>query len=167
MTDFFGYSRLRSLAFHQPFGSLMLHGKIETRRVQYGKRPPFPAGEYLFYTTKEPASLSVMEKYCDQAMQERIQRTLAEEPTACLHGYAIALGTLVNIRRMRPEDSNKCFIDFNNDPARSGQTTWCLFFENIRRIKPFEWQYGQQGIGFVPAKEYARIQVQETNPIIK
>lgn len=46
-------SKIRTLGFYQPFGTLMLHGKIETRWVKVGKKPPFPEGKYLFYSTQK------------------------------------------------------------------------------------------------------------------
>ena len=51
-----GAGKIRTLGFYQPFGSLMLHGKIETRWVRKGKKPPFPLGKYIFYTTQKGKS---------------------------------------------------------------------------------------------------------------
>lgn len=145
---------IRTLGFYQPFGSLMLHGKIETRKVQNGRRPPFPFGKYLFYTTKAKLPEDRLYGWCGESIVQDIRLTLANEPTKDLHGYAIAIGELKTYYPMSFEDEVNCFV-------RKGRyldkTTWCLEFANVQRIKPFEFKFGKQGVGFLPESEKYKI----------
>jgi hypothetical protein len=128
----------------------MLHGKIETRVVKAGRKPPFPLGRYLIYTTKKAAEQWVVFDACGPEMTARINSIMKTEPTAKLNGYAIAIGTLSAVRPMVKADESKCFIGWSSD-------RWCLVFTDVQRIEPFQWEFGKQGIGFVPDSELSKI----------
>ncbi len=145
---------IRTLGLYQPFASLMLHGKIETRLVTIDWKPPFPLGKYLIYSTKKfyhPEDCKhVMGNYYDYA-NRILHNEKFHEPTIDLRGYALCLGDLVSIADpIRPcketfVDLPAVVMDIHNYPAwrRVG-----LVFENMKRIKPFPFK-GKQGIGFL------------------
>lgn len=153
--DLFGSEgRIRTLGFWQPFASLMLCGKLETRRVKTGKKPPFLPGRYLFYSTKQPVSTGKLIEMCGLEIIESINRTLKNEPTRGLSNHALCLAYLSGFRKMQPEDEAKCFIRY---AVPGEKTTYCLITERLQRIEPFVWKFGQQGIGFVPESELSKI----------
>lgn len=162
-------NKIRTLGFYQPFGSLMLHGKIETRWIQDGKKPPFPTGKYLFYTTKTPCGNVDLFDWCGVRLLNSINETLKDEPTRNLNGYAIALGDLDETYWMRGQDEGQSFVKFvhRKTVARKKEAEtlavkylqWCLLFKNIQRIDPFEWKFGKQGVGFVPESEIDKIKI--------
>lgn len=147
---------IRTLGFWQPFGSLMLHGKIETRKVAVGKKPPFPLGKYLFYTTQKPTPNPILFNWCGPEIMSNIVETLKNEPTRVMLQTAIAIGELKAIRPMINKDEEKCFVQ-NIDML--GKSNWCLCFENVQRIESFIWNYGKQGVGFVPKSELVKIKI--------
>lgn len=132
---------IRSLSWAQPFGSLMLHGKKETR-----SKPTNVRGLVLICTCKKAYTDQKTLAIAGIYQLDRIRETLEDEPTADLHGYAIGLGSLVNCRRMLTSDENDCFVQHSNG-------LWVWEFANVRRIKPFPWPLGKQGWGVVQ-KEY-------------
>lgn len=142
---------IRTLGLYQPYASLMLHGKIETRLVRRFKSPPFPLGKYLLYSTKKDISIGAVERISGPAQVDRIFKTLfpegaKHEPTAGMFGYAIAIAELDLNRYMTKEDEDAAFALYKEDPCYK---QWCLVFKNVHRIEPFLWEYGKQGIGII------------------
>lgn len=153
------FEKIRTLAWYNPWGALMLHGKIETRIVSAGRKPPFPLGKYLMYTTKVPMHRDQVLEACSDlgfieglAMVNTIYAKIANEPVAQLDGYAFAVGELAEIRKMTVADVPQCFVPFSENRV-------CLVFENIERIDPFKWNFGKQGVGILPQEVYAKIKV--------
>lgn len=160
MNDLFGNNELekvRTLGFYQPFGSLMIHGKIETRWVREGKKPPFPLGMYLFYTTKESANGLKLMDWCGPEIIDIITHRLCGEETCSMNGYAIAVGELINVRHLKKEDEPLAFVKYQGSKILYDgngkiltQRQWALIFENVKTIKPFKYEFGKQGVGFLP-----------------
>lgn len=157
--DLFGSEQIeviRTLGFYEPFGSLMLHGKIETRWVREGRRPPFPLGKYLLYTTKNPVSSIDLFEWCGVEIRCLIQNTMLSTPY--INGSALAIGELVDIRLLTPEDEERAFVKYVGrktfiiNGKQVPKIQWALVFKNVKRIEPFKWEYGKQGTGFVPEK---------------
>jgi hypothetical protein len=144
---------IRTLGFYQPYGSLMLHGKIETRKVRVNKKPPFPCGKYLFYTTQIPADQETLLNWSGHFI-EGIEKITRNESTIALNGYAIGIGVLKKLWIMKDEDEEKCFVNNEWTPFK---TNWCLGFENVHRIIPFEFKFGKQGVGILRKSEYEKI----------
>lgn len=114
MSDLFGNEKIRTLGLYQPYASLMLHGKIETRWVEDGKKPPFPIGKYLIYSTKQDSSmqsfLAISGKYCASVWDVLSRPVHPLEHVA--GGCPIMIGTLHNIRKYIPgDDGPKTFVD--------------------------------------------------------
>ena len=57
--------------------------------------------------------------------------------TLDLNGYGIAIGRLIDSRKMKPEDADKCFVKWRED-------LYCHVYEDVRQIKPIIWK-GTQG----------------------
>lgn len=149
---------IRTLGLYQPFATLMLHGKIETRWVQSGKKPPFPLGKYLIYATKESASYSEVYRVSGQYFS-RLNWAIIDNdnPDNVLYGgMAMAVGNLISIvPYMSLDDKASTFVDSLDgwmEVVKGGKSTyytlWALVFENVKRIKPFQLK-GKQGIGFL------------------
>jgi hypothetical protein len=146
--------QIRTLGLYQPFASLMLHGKIETRWVRNGKKPPFPLGQYLIYSTQKKYTIGELMMVAGLKQYDRIQQILREEPTKNLTRTAICTGWLSNVRPMTEEDEDKTFVAFDPEPDR---TLWCLEFDRIIRIIPFPFLDGHQGIGFLSEENKTKI----------
>lgn len=123
---------IRMLWWRQPFASLMLHGKIETRN-----RPTQVRGKVLICATIKPYSLielgELMGANTIQNMQDEDPEWISKLP----NGLAIGVGELVHCRRMKSSDEDKCFIRYRDN-------LWCWVFENVQPIKPFKVT-GKQG----------------------
>lgn len=156
--DLFGDKQsevIRTLGFYEPFGSLMLHGKIETRWVREGRKPPFPLGRYLFYTTKEPCDPTDQRDWCGEYLMMRITKTLVKQG-GFNNGMALGIGELVEIRLLTPEDEEQAFVKYVGRKVFTikgedvHKIQWALVFKDVKRIESFKWEYGKQGTGFVP-----------------
>src|SRR5688572_6071512 len=139
--DLFGNNKnetIRTLAYYEPFGSLMFCNKIETRWVREGKQPPFPLGKYLFYTTKKPCSNMELFNWSGPEIMLEITKALGSPQWPKYNGYAIGM---------------------DKDGIEHVYVQWGLHFTNAKKIKPFEWNYGKQGVGFVPDSELHKIEI--------
>jgi hypothetical protein len=160
--DLFGGHVIRCLGMYQPFGSLMLNGKVfETRWVKKDKKAPYPLGTYLFYITERSTSSAELLDISGEYQMTRITKALMAEPTYSLRRHAIAIGELVRVRPMTIADEDKAFVKFY---FSINSTLWVLEFENLQRIEPFKWSYGKQGIGIIgrgkiPASERDKIKI--------
>lgn len=155
---------IRTLGFYQPYASLMLHGKIETRWCSQHRKPGFPLGKYLFYSTKKSCDHKKLLEWCggNTHMIDRINYVLKEDETKELNGYAIGMGDLVRIRLMDPRDEPDAYVSFVGKRIFKEEAVWkyqyCLEFKNIKPIKPFPWAWGGQGINYV--RDEARKQIE-------
>lgn len=135
MTDLFGVEtkeEIRALWWRQPYGSLMLHGKVETRTWNTPYR-----GKVLICTSMYPYQAHDVNSLSGPHWSATIADILKDEPTRDLHGHAIAIGRLYDCHRMRFGDSKKAFVEWNRD-------LYCHWYTDIRRITPFKI-LGSQG----------------------
>jgi len=132
---------VRALSWKQPFASLMLHGKVETR-VWDSKY----LGWVLICASKAWYSGSKCEEIAGEQQMERINKIIEESkceefPT----GKAIAIGKLVRSTTMKnaglfggvQNTEDKCFVTFNSD-------LYMHIYEDVQPIVPFYWK-GKQG----------------------
>ncbi len=169
---------IRTIGFYQPYCSLMLHGKVETRWVRAGKKPPFPLGKYVGYSTKQPATEEQIISWCNEYLRlaDHMINVLALDATKTLNGYAIWHGQLVKLERANDTtDPNKTFVagphteirivkDKEGKEKEVEYHRWLLFFDDVKSIRPFEFKYGKQGVGIYPDSELDKIEV--INPIM-
>ena len=163
--DLFGYEKIRTLGLYQPFATLMLHGKVETRWVIYGKKAPFPLGMYLIYSCQKAYDMDFIEgltgKYTRE-IDELIESNLSGK-NCWLTGEAGAIGRLVSI--IDPLTPGfKTFVDdgqYEKSEYKRGARVYYrrvgLVFEDVKSIKPFEFK-GKQGVGFLDDKYKSQIE---------
>jgi hypothetical protein len=154
---------IRSLGFYQPFCSLMLHGKKETRWVRVGKKPPFPLGKYVLYSTLKPCSNAQLFDWCGPEIMSSIIDTLKVETTKDANGFALCTGELVNIRPMTVEDEKEAFVLSKGIQVRKDEEgneneymQWILEFENVERINQFYFK-GKQGVGILTDEQKEKL----------
>lgn len=133
MSKLFYNEEVRALSWKQPYASLMLLGKIETRTWDTKYR-----GLVLICASKAPYSESQVLEISDW-QGVRITEALngADYYRSYPLGKAIAVGRLVDCRPMKREDEEKCYVKYRPD-------LFCHIYEDVRPIEPFEWK-GSQG----------------------
>ena len=150
---------IRTIGFYQPFGTLILHGKKETRWVREGRNPPFPKGQYLIYTTKKSCDRKTLQLWVGDKLLYKIHEAIEGDSTSKLDGYAIAIGDLVSIDVLKPDDENT-FVKFIGKKICTDfiiKVQWGLTFKNVQRINPFKFDFGKQGVGILPNSEHYKI----------
>lgn len=135
---------MKSFFWKQPYGSLMLHGKIETRVWHTKQR-----GEILICTSLNPYDGESIENISGVFFIE-IFKALQGDNTWNLNGYAIAVGNLVDSKPMVPADDRKAYVTYHRD-------LWCHIYENVRPIVPFPYK-GHLSFREVPKEIIKQIQ---------
>ena len=158
---------IRALWWKQPYASLMLHGKIETRTYPTNVR-----GKVLICATIKPYSDGQMLEIAGLAQFMRICEqtgffaSIAEQES---YGKAIAIGELVDCRPMQPSDADNCFVQYRKPVSRcAGNVSslfavtkpalWCWVFADVRRIEPFEIK-GKQGWAILDEETKSKIKI--------
>lgn len=148
MRDLFNNEPIRALSWKQPYASLMLHGKIETRTWSTKYR-----GLVLICASKAPYDREVFYSISGKEQYERICKTLDSDDLPL--GQAIAIGRLVSCRLMKKSDEDKCFVQYR-DPwitkkfSKTGKLKfitnrlWVHIYTDVKPIEPFDWK-GTQG----------------------
>lgn len=155
--DLFNTPTMRALSWKEPFASLMLHGKIETRVWPTDYRGPV-----MICASKTPYNYNQLKNICGYG--EQLTRVCSfmemyERPfdkATQKYGYAIAVGNLVNCRLMKPEDEKACFVEYREPwiEVRTNKKTgkkrevlmklYCHIYEEVKPIIPIPWK-GVQG----------------------
>lgn len=129
---------IRAISFWQPFGSLMLYGKVETRNWATPYR-----GLVLICTTQTPFHKQSLDKsrHIVQTHQQKLDTdswSFVEkghpESTWGLNGYAIAIGRLDACRLASVYDKTFCVVS---------PVFYAHVYKDVKRIKPFEVKGGQ------------------------
>ncbi len=138
---------MKALSWKQPFASLMLHGKIETRTWETKYR-----GLVLICASKTAYSEAQILSISGEVQTQRSFLTIIDAERKQYLGHAIAVGNLVDCRPMRLCDEDKCFVEYrepwienqaNGKPPKD-KMLWCHIYEDVKAIKPFPWT-GVQG----------------------
>lgn len=125
--------KLLALSWKQPFATAMLYGKIETRIWNTNVR-----GWVLICTSKKAYGEDIEHSLCGTDLYYKMLLAMKRDSeTLDLNGYGIGIGKLVDSRKMKPEDEDKCFVKW-----REG--LYCHVYEEVRQIKPIPWK-GTQG----------------------
>lgn len=122
---------LRALSWKQPYGELMLYGKIETRTW-----PTKYRGWVLMCASKQPYFTDQLKRISGVDQMWRMGYYLPENPSH-YEGNAFAIGYLVDCRPMQKEDENNCFVQYYPD-------LFCHVYENVYPINLIPWK-GSQG----------------------
>ena len=113
-----------ALSWKEPFATLMLHGKIETRTWSTNYR-----GLVLICASKTP--------YNNKQLINIVGRDYSIISLGNTLGKAIAIGELVDCRKMKPEDEDLCFVKYRPD-------LFCHVYKNVRAIKPIPFKGKQR-----------------------
>ena len=141
---------MKALTWKQPFASLMVHGKIETRTWKTNVR-----GKVLICASKVPYNLNQVQGISGDYQLTRIMNTLAIPDPGNFGdldcGFAIAIGNLVDCRPMKPTDEDDCFVLYNpsaivtiDGNGEHHYPLWCHIYEDVRAIVPIPFK-GKQG----------------------
>lgn len=135
---------MMALSWKEPFATLMLHGKIETRTWHTNYR-----GYVLICASKKMYSVEEVTNISGEVQSERLWEIILKKPLAT--GHAIAIGDLVECRPMTPQDEDKCFVKYN-------PKLWCHVYGCVIPIEPVPWK-GTQGWKKVPRDFYHKIKL--------
>lgn len=127
--------KMLALSWKEPYGSLMLHGKIETRTWKTNYR-----GWVLICASKVPYNLQQILNISGTNIERRIYIELDYHLDGHITdnlGKAIAIGKLIDCKPMTKEDEDKCFVEYH--PG-----LWCHIYDHVQAITPRIW-VGQQG----------------------
>jgi hypothetical protein len=153
--NLFNTPTMRALSWKEPFASLMLEGKIETRVWPTNYRGPV-----LICASKAPYNYNQLKGICGYGEQLTrvctfLDRNISNE-IPLHHGHAIAVGNLVNCRLMKKEDEKLCFVEYREPwiEVRKNKKTgkerevlmklYCHIYEDVKPIIPIPWE-GVQG----------------------
>lgn len=135
---------LRALTLKEPFASLMLHGKIETR-----KRPTKVRGWVMICAGLSEYSQSQLFDISGPDQLFRINESMFHAPQ--VEGQATTIAHLSDCRPMTPEDEDACFVKY-----REG--LYCWIFTEVKAISPLPWS-GKQGWSFVSQEFKDKIRI--------
>ncbi len=117
---------IRALSWKEPFGSLMLEGKIETRVWNAKYR-----GLVLICTSKQIYSATEILHISGEKQLHRIADIQTENNRSGIllySGQAIAIGRLVDSRFMLKSDEDKCFVEYHEPwlhiSKKTGKKSW-------------------------------------------
>jgi len=142
-------TKLRALTWREPFATLMLCGKIETRSWQTKVR-----GRVLICAAQKGYTANETMNICGGHQMDRgydqVFNNMKYVQYGGNFGHAIGIGELVDCRPMEKSDEDACFVMY-----REG--LWCHIYKNVRAIKPIPWK-GKQGWMKVPAEIESQIE---------
>lgn len=129
---------LRSLTWNEPYATLMLHGKQETRTRATNVR-----SWVLICAAKKMYDTGTIRFISGGTQVWRINECLQNEDIAKTCGHAIAIGYLHDCTPMKITDEDATFVEFDHNFPR-----YVWHFKHVYRIKPIPWR-GKQGWGIV------------------
>lgn len=154
-------STIRALSWKQPYGLLMLHGKIETRTWNTTYQ-----GLVLLCASQKEYSPGAVELISGEFQYSRIIKILEEQyfskiaksrirekklQTQVFHsGQAFAVGRLIYSRPMFKSDEDKAFV-------RHYPNLYCHIYTDVTPIKPFPFK-GVLGWKSVTQEQIDRIE---------
>lgn len=124
--------KIMALSWKEPFATMMLLGKIETRSWHTNYR-----GKVLICASKKAYSESEIMNISGEVQTQNLLVTLNRSGLKEKPGFAIATGILSVCRNMVLYDEAKTFVKF-----KAG--LWCHIYYDVKPIKPFLWN-GCQG----------------------
>lgn len=151
MKDLFQYEEVRALFWKQPFATLMFYGKIETRKWDTAYR-----GKVLICSSLDAYKDANLRNMCTTDQHQRIHFTILddrdkENPTSFMHGFAIGVGDLIDVRPMTMADTSHSYVAFN-------ELLYAHVYANVKRINPFPFK-GFQGMRRVDKEVKDKIKI--------
>lgn len=142
---------IRALWWKQPFASLMLHGKIETRTYPTNVR-----GKVLICAGKQHYKHGEIDIISGQKVRHEINGILNTEPSFfnLPKGKAVAIGNLVDCFPFPLLGTRREHLTF----VKYKEGIWCWVFENVQPIEPFEIK-GKQGWKILDEETKSKIKI--------
>lgn len=136
------YEPVRALSWKQPYASMMLQGKQETRVW-----PTKYTGLVLICASMQPYTVP---QICSISGAHHGRKVLGlVDLKTAPRGHAIAVGRLVGSRPMVPSDQDSTFVSYYQD-------LFVHIYSDVRAIKPFRW-VGKQGWCTLTAEQKEQI----------
>jgi hypothetical protein len=156
LQDLSSGAKLLALSWKEPFASLMLYGKIETRVW-----PTKYRGLVLICTSKKAYNHEQLYNISGNLVNDFTRKVIGRnydhwQNNIIKQGYAIAVGRLVDCRLMTKDDESKCFVKYREPwkeeriSKKTGKKKivevklYCHVYEDVKPIKPIIWD-GKQG----------------------
>ena len=140
---------IQALSWKEPYGSLMLHGKIETRTW-----PTKYRGLVLICASKAPYPSNTVKSISGIHQFGRIIETLHGDTMNTKYprsGVAFAIGYLMDCRPMQKSDENHCYVEYYPD-------LFCHIYRDVKPIEEFAWK-GSQGWRKLTEEEIKKIKI--------
>ena len=143
---------IKALSWKEPYGTLMLYGKIETRIWRTNYR-----GLVLICASKKSYCIDDVLDISPSGFMD-IWNIFKIDPNDFnwdsynlfkRAGKAFAIGNLVDCRPMKPEDEEKAFVKYYPD-------LYSWIFEDVKAIQSFPWK-GSLGMRFLTQEEKQKI----------
>lgn len=144
--------RFYTIGLYQPYASLMLAGKIESRWVRLGYKPPFPLGHYMIYATQKAyEEAEFVHMAGEHYPQAKTMLDGRPQPRGCM----IAVGLLFKVEAIKTwDDANKTYYSppleshgANGPPfIYDHRMLYGLHFKAVLPTKPLPFR-GKQGVG--------------------
>lgn len=163
MPDLFGNEPIKALSWKEPYGTLMLHGKIETRTWNTSYR-----GLVLICLSKAAYVQTAMFQIAGHMQNKRIGDIMGlYGPDYNMRGMAIGIGRLVDSRPMTSADQDACFVQYHPGWVNHNGKfikLYCHVYQDVRPIEPFPWK-GSLGFTNVGQETIDRIKFKELPPL--
>ena len=144
---------IKALSWKEPYGTLMLYGKIETRVWKTSYR-----GLVLICASKKSYNLGEVFRISggdlyraiwNKIFPDKNKYSVNVSDNLFYCGKAFAIGELIDCRPMRKEDEDKCFVRYYPD-------LYCHVYQNVTKIEPFFWK---GSLGFKTLTDYQKSQI--------
>lgn len=141
--DEIGIMPVRALSWKQPYATMMLYGKAETRMW-----PTEYRGLVLICSSQRPYNDLQLSAISHGEQVRRMRDKLAEKRFPVLDGHALGVGRLHTCRCMgayAPKQDRKDVEEIENKTyVRFFSDLWVFEFKDVRPIKPIPWKGSQK-----------------------
>ncbi len=147
-------NRLLALSWKEPYGTLMLYDKIETRTWKTSYR-----GLILLCASKKGYDKATIINISGQKIGQRVYKRFMDNAIDMIFdipldkityfGKAFSIGKLIDCRPMVEADEKKAFVKYYPD-------LYSWVFKDVTPIQPFDWK-GSQGFREVTPEEKKKI----------
>lgn len=144
-------AQIRALSLKQPYASMMLKGKVETRSWATEYR-----GFVLICSSLKSYSEKELKEISGDRFTAEIKRLCNDQLTILPQGMAIAIGELYDCKPMWKEDEIQTFV-------LHSEGKFCHYYRNVFPIMPIPWK-GNQRWGNVDKKLFKNYDIIPFNP---
>lgn len=142
---------IRAISLKQPYASMMLRGKVETRTWATEYR-----GFVLICSSLKAYSQKELLAISGHTFLEEIKNRCGNKLSILPLGMAIAIGELYDCKPMWKEDESQAFVLHKPDK-------FCHYYRNVFPIMPIHWK-GNQRWGSVDMELFKKYDIIPFNP---